>query len=52
MRRRRGRPRAAAVATLNAGLPALGAATALNPARRARLRHWARLHARAWRRAG
>ena len=52
MRRRRGRPHAAAVAALNAGLPALGAATARDPGRRARLRHWARLHARAWRRAG
>jgi GT2 family glycosyltransferase len=51
MRRRRGRPRAAAVAALNAGLPALGGAIARDPARRARLRHWARLHARAWRRA-
>jgi len=52
LRRRRGRPRAAAVAALNVGLPALGAATAPAAGRRARLRHWARLHASAWRRAG
>ena len=51
LRRRRGRPRAAAVAALNTGLPALGAATALAAGRRARLRHWARLHAMAWSRA-
>ena len=48
LRRRRGRPRTAAVATLNTGMPALGAGTSLAPERRARLRHWARLHARAW----
>lgn len=51
LRRRRGRPRATTVALLNAGLSALGAATTLAPGRRARLRHWARLHARAWTRA-
>lgn len=49
--RRRGRPRAAAVAALNTGLPALGAVLARDDTGRARQRHWASLHARAWTRA-